>query len=51
MDDAVTAGFEEESVEDLRQSVLEYKDVFRLRLGRDDPADVEPLKVRLVDNA
>ncbi|OWZ04566.1 hypothetical protein PHMEG_00023512, partial [Phytophthora megakarya] len=47
VDDAVEAGFEPTRTEALRQLVLDFADVFRLRLGRDEPADVQPLEVRL----
>ncbi|POM68486.1 LOW QUALITY PROTEIN: Hypothetical protein PHPALM_15352 [Phytophthora palmivora] len=33
---------------DLRELVMSYADIFRLRLGRDEPADVESLEVPLV---
>jgi hypothetical protein len=45
--DAAAKGLEESAVEDLRDLLLEYQDVFRLKFGRDPPVKVEPLKVHL----
>uniref|UniRef100_H3H0K0 Reverse transcriptase domain-containing protein n=1 Tax=Phytophthora ramorum TaxID=164328 RepID=H3H0K0_PHYRM len=47
VDEAIQAGFEPAMADELRQMVLEYSDVFRVRLGRDEAADVQPLEVRL----
>ncbi|POM72870.1 Hypothetical protein PHPALM_10354 [Phytophthora palmivora] len=51
VDDAIGAGFDATLADDLRELVVSYSDIFRLRLGRDEPADVEPLDVRLVADA
>ncbi|KAG1692925.1 hypothetical protein DVH05_024249 [Phytophthora capsici] len=47
VDAAGAAGFAPELLEDLRKLVFEYADVWRICIGADPPADVEPLKVRL----
>eukprot|EP00644_Phytophthora_capsici_P012504 jgi/Phyca11/122030/e_gw1.46.463.1 len=51
VDEAVEAGFDVDHADQLRRIVVDYADVFRLRLGRDEPADVEPLEVRLEPGA
>ncbi|RAW21664.1 hypothetical protein PC110_g21891 [Phytophthora cactorum] len=51
VDEAIAAGFEPTRAEDLRNLVMEYSDVFRVRLGHDAAAEVEPLEVRLVGGA
>ncbi|ETL82072.1 hypothetical protein L917_17701, partial [Phytophthora nicotianae] len=51
VDDAVDEGFDEALADDLRTLVLDYEDIFRLRLGRDEPADVQPLEVCLEPEA
>ncbi|KAG2789501.1 hypothetical protein Pcac1_g1450 [Phytophthora cactorum] len=51
VDEAIAAGFEPTRAEDLRNLVMEYSDVFRVRLRHDAAAEVEPLEVRLVDGA
>jgi hypothetical protein len=38
-------------VQSLRQLVTECKDVFRLKLGADPPANVKPLVIKLRDGA
>jgi hypothetical protein len=40
-----------DGVQSLRHSVTECKDVFRLKLGADPPANVKPLVVKLRDGA
>ncbi|KAG3097185.1 hypothetical protein PI125_g15759 [Phytophthora idaei] len=49
VDEAIATEFEPTRAEDLRNLVREYSDVFRVRLGHDAAAEVEPLEVRLVD--
>ncbi|OWY99025.1 LOW QUALITY PROTEIN: hypothetical protein PHMEG_00030049 [Phytophthora megakarya] len=51
VDEATEAGFDMHSAGRLRDLVVSYSDVFRLRLDHDKPADVEPLEVRLVPDA
>ncbi|OWZ07165.1 LOW QUALITY PROTEIN: hypothetical protein PHMEG_00020479 [Phytophthora megakarya] len=51
VDEAMEAGFDMHSTDRLRDLVVSYSDVFRLRLGHDEPADVDPLEVRLVPDA
>lgn len=51
VEEAVESGLEKTLADELRGLVISYADVFRLRLGRDEPADVEPLDVRLVNGA
>jgi hypothetical protein len=40
-----------DGVQSLRQFVTEGKDVFRLKLGADPPANVKPLVIKLRDGA
>jgi hypothetical protein len=40
-----------DGVQSLRQLVTECKDVFRLKLGADTPANVKPLVIKLRDGA
>jgi hypothetical protein len=40
-----------DGVQSLRQLVTECKDVYRLKLGANYPADVNPLVIRLRDGA
>jgi hypothetical protein len=40
-----------DGVQSLRQLVTECKDVFRLKLGADPPANVKPLVIKLRDGA
>ncbi|KAE9358743.1 hypothetical protein PF008_g2540 [Phytophthora fragariae] len=47
VDEAIEGGFDADHGDELRRIVIDYADVFRLRLGHDEPADVEPLEVRL----
>jgi hypothetical protein len=49
LQDAMDNGFEREEAHVLRSLVMEFKDVFRIRLGADGPAKVEPLRVMLRD--
>ncbi|POM67139.1 Hypothetical protein PHPALM_16894 [Phytophthora palmivora] len=51
VDDAIGAGFDATLADDVRELVVSYSDIFRLRIGRDEPADVQPLDVRLVADA
>jgi hypothetical protein len=44
-------GMSRDGVQSLRQLVIEYKDVFRLKLGADPPANVKPLVIKLRDGA
>jgi hypothetical protein len=48
---AEKAGMSRDGVNSLRQLVTECKDVFRLKLGADRPANVKPLVVKLRDGA
>ncbi|KAF0710364.1 hypothetical protein AaE_012560 [Aphanomyces astaci] len=45
--EAATAGMPTAAVEQLQDLLMEFRDVFRLKFGRDPPVKVEPLKVRL----
>jgi hypothetical protein len=45
------AGMSTDGVQSLRQLVTECKDVFRLKLGADPPANVKPLVIKLRDRA
>jgi hypothetical protein len=45
------AGISRDGVQSLRQLVAECKDVFRLKLGADPPANVKPLVIKLRDGA
>ncbi|KAJ8558743.1 hypothetical protein ON010_g8708 [Phytophthora cinnamomi] len=51
VDEAMEVGFDGASADQLRDFVMRYADVFWLRLGHDEPAEVEPLEVRLVPGA
>jgi hypothetical protein len=44
---AEQAGMSLDGVQSLRQLVIECKDVFRLKLGADPPANVKPLVIKL----
>jgi len=46
VDMAIEEGFDAGQGDALRQLVLQYQDVFRLRVGNDEPAKVEPLQIR-----
>jgi hypothetical protein len=48
---AEQAGMFTDGVQSLRQLVTECKDVFRLKLGADPPANVSPLVIKLRDGA
>jgi hypothetical protein len=48
---AEQAGMSRDGVQSLRQLVTECKDVFRLKLGADPPANVKPLLIKLRDGA
>ncbi|KAF0756866.1 hypothetical protein AaE_004463, partial [Aphanomyces astaci] len=49
--EAATAGMSAAAVEQLRDLLMEFRDVFRLKFGRDPPVKVEPLKVCLKEGA
>ncbi|OWZ05895.1 LOW QUALITY PROTEIN: hypothetical protein PHMEG_00021933 [Phytophthora megakarya] len=51
VEQAVANWFAEAHVEGLRELVHEFPDVFRLHVGIDSPADVEPLEVQVVPGA
>lgn len=51
VDEAMKEEFDIESADELCELVSSYADVFRLRLGHNEPADVEPLEVRLDPDA
>jgi hypothetical protein len=44
---AEQAGMSRDSVQSLRQLVTECKDIFRIKLGVDPPANVNPLVIKL----
>ena len=46
-----SAGLSENEVSQMKTLVAEFADIFRVRLGRDAPAKVEPMTVRLRDRA
>jgi hypothetical protein len=48
---AEQAGMSRDGVQNLRQLVIECKNVFRLKLGADPPANVKPLVIKLRDGA
>jgi hypothetical protein len=48
---AEQAGMSWDDVQSLRQLVTECKDVFRLKLGADPPANVKPVFIKLRDGA
>jgi hypothetical protein len=48
---AEQAGMDWDGVQSLQQLVAECKDVFRLKLGTDPPANVKPLVIKLRDGA
>jgi hypothetical protein len=48
---AEQADMSRDGVQSLRQLVIECKDVFRLKLGADPPANVKPLVINLRDGA
>jgi hypothetical protein len=48
---AEQAGMSQYGAQSLRQLVAECKDVFRLKLGADSPANVKPLVIKLCDGA
>jgi hypothetical protein len=48
---AEQAGMSWDGAQSLRQLVTECKDVFRLKLGADPPANVKPLVIKLRDCA
>jgi hypothetical protein len=48
---AEQAGMSRDGVQSSRQLVTECKDIFRLKLGADPPANVKPLVIKLRDGA
>jgi hypothetical protein len=48
---AEQAGMSRDDIQSLRQLVTECKNVFRLKLGADPPANVNPLVIKLRDGA
>lgn len=50
IDETKENGFDSAYLPDLKL-VYEYKDIWRNTLGRDKPAEVEPLKVKLQDGS
>jgi hypothetical protein len=48
---AEQAGMPRDGVQSLRQLVTKCKDIFRLKLGADPPANVKPLVIKLRDGA
>ncbi|EGZ28998.1 hypothetical protein PHYSODRAFT_434001, partial [Phytophthora sojae] len=44
-------GFDQGYLSFLRDSVLEYEDIFRIDLGADPPADIAPLRIKLIEGA
>jgi hypothetical protein len=48
---AEQSGISRNGVQSLRQLVTQCKDVFRLKLGADPPANVKPLVIKLRDGA
>ncbi|ETV95936.1 hypothetical protein H310_10595 [Aphanomyces invadans] len=51
VDGAVAQGMDETAVDELRNLLVEFQDVFRLKFGRDPPVKVAPLKVHLKPGA
>ena len=47
---AVKRGLPSEEVGNIKDLIQEFRDVFRLELGRDPPANVEPLQIELIDH-
>jgi hypothetical protein len=48
---AEQAGMSRDGVQSFRQLVTDCRDVFRLKLGADPPANVKPLVIKLRDGA
>jgi hypothetical protein len=48
---AEQAGMSRDGVQSFRQLVTDCRDVFRLKLGADTPANVKPLVIKLRDGA
>lgn len=51
MQQAVQVGIEKDRSDRLRGILMEYRDIFRLRLGPDPPAKFEPMRIQIKDNA
>ena len=49
--EAQTEGMSDESWEQLRNMLNEYRDIFRIKLGRDPAAKVEPMQLNLKPNS
>ena len=49
IDRAVKRGLPDAAANEIENLVQDFRDVFRLELGRDPPANVEPLKIELID--
>ena len=47
---AVKRGLPQEEVGNVDRLIQEFRDVFRLELGRDPPANVEALRIELIDH-
>ena len=47
---ALKRGLPQEEVGNVERLIQEFRDVFRLELGRDPPANVEALRIELIDN-
>ena len=46
---AIQRGLPEDEVGNVEQLIKEFRDVFGIDLGRDPPADVEALRIELID--
>ena len=46
---AIQRGLPEDEVGNVEQLIKEFRDVFGIALGRDPPADVEALRIELID--
>jgi transposase InsO family protein len=46
---AIRRGLPADAVSNFTQLITDFRDVFRIELGRDPPADVEPLRIELID--
>ena len=46
---AIKRSLDGEAAKEVEELVNDYRDVFRLELGRDPPADVATLKIELID--
>ncbi|GMF23876.1 unnamed protein product [Phytophthora fragariaefolia] len=48
---AADNGFDPAYIAFLHDTVMEYEDIFRIDIGADPPAEIEPLRIKLVDDA